>query len=76
MRSPGVRYTSSLALLQINPLTPDLHESVRRTLVNRFFETATAMTIRWSSTVALNDLASGTFGTLRKEHLQQLLAAK
>jgi hypothetical protein len=76
MRSPGVRYISSLALLQINPLTPDLHDSVKRTLVNRFFETAVAMPIRWSNTVAVNDLASGMFGTLRKERLQQLLATK
>jgi hypothetical protein len=76
MRAPGVRYISSLALLQINPLTPDLHDSVRRTLVNRFFETAVAMPIIWSNTVALNDLANGTFGTLRSERLQQLLSAK
>jgi hypothetical protein len=76
MRAPGVRYTSALALLQINPLTPDLHDSVRRTLVNRFFETALTMPIRWSNTVALNDLSSGTFGVLRREHLQQLLTTK
>lgn len=76
MRTPGVRYTSSLALLQINPLTPDLHDTVRRALVNRFFETALSMPIRWSNTVAVNDLASGTFGTLRREHLQLLLSTK
>ena len=71
-RSPAVRYTASLALLQINPLTPDMHETVKKVLVNRFFRSALSMTILWKNTVAVNDLDLGTFGTLRLERLNQL----
>jgi hypothetical protein len=71
--SPAVRYTAALALLEINPLTPDMHETVKRILVNRFFKTAESMPITWSNTVAVNDLDRGTFGTLRNERLMGLL---
>jgi hypothetical protein len=72
-RSPSVRYTASLALLQINPLTPDMHDSLKRVLVNRYFKTAQSMGILWDNTVAVNDLDRGTFGTLRLDRLKQLL---
>ena len=74
MRSPAVRYTASLALLEINPLTPDMHETLRRLLVNRFFHTADLMPIDWANTVAVNDLKRGGFGTVRKERLERLLS--
>lgn len=76
MRSPAVRYVASLALLEINPLTPDMHDSLRKILVNRFFDTAAAMPIQWASTVAVNDLEQGSFGTLRKERLARLIRAE
>jgi len=74
LRSPAVRYTASLALLEINPLTPDMHETLRRLLVNRFFDTADLMPIKWSNTVAVNDLNRGRFGTVRRERLERLLS--
>jgi hypothetical protein len=74
-RSPSVRYTASLALLQINPLTPDMHDTFKRVLVNRYFKTAQSMAIQWDSTVAVNDLDRGTFGTLRLDRLKQLLVS-
>jgi hypothetical protein len=76
MRSPAVRYVASLALLEINPLTPDMHDTLRKILANRFFDTAAAMPIKWANTVAVNDLGQGTFGTLRKEHLATLIRAE
>lgn len=76
LRSPAIRYTVSLALLQINPLTPDMHEALRKILVNRYFDTAVSMPIAWADTVAVNDLERGSFGTLRKDRLEKLLVLK
>jgi len=74
-RSPSVRYAAVLALLEINPLTPDLQEQVRRLLVNRYFSSALSRKIRWGQTVALVDLDKSAFGTLRTVHLERLLAS-
>ncbi len=76
MRSPVIRYTASLALMEINPLTPDMHDTVKRLLVNRFFESARNIPIRWSETVAINDLNRSSFGTLRQDRLENLLTLK
>jgi hypothetical protein len=76
MRPPAIRYTAALALLEINPLTPDMHDTLRRILVNRFFDTAVTMPIPWTNTVAVNDLKRGSFGTLRQDRLEKLLSLK
>lgn len=75
-RSPSVRYAAVLALLQINPLTPDIDDPVRRILVNRYFPLAASLPIRWPQTVAVADLDKGSFGTLRTIRLEQLLVAE
>lgn len=72
-RSPKVRYIATLALLKINPLTPDLDDAVKRILANRFFQYAKIMSIDWSHTVAINDLDRATLGVLRNARLAQLL---
>lgn len=74
-RSPAVRYTAILALLQINPLTPDISDYVERILVNRYYGLAQELPINWSQTVAIVDLDKSSFGTLRTVRLEQLLAA-
>jgi hypothetical protein len=74
--TPAIRYTTSLALLQINPLTPDLEETVALVLLNRFFQGASMMPISWRNTVAINDLDRSRFGTVRAERLKSLLDAK
>jgi hypothetical protein len=76
MRSPSIRYSASLALLEINPLTPDMHETLKKILVNRFFDTAQTMPIKWTDTVAVNDLERSSFGTLRQDRLEKLLTLK
>ena len=73
-RAPSVRYAAVLALLEINPLTPELQEHLKRLLVNRYFPRATALPIRWRSTVAVVDLNAASFGTLRTVHLERLLS--
>lgn len=73
--SPSVRYAAVLALLQINPLTPDIDDPVRRILVNRYFPLAASLPIRWPQTVAVADLDKSSFGTLRTIRLEQLLVA-
>jgi hypothetical protein len=72
-RDPTVRFAISLALLRINPLTPDLSDTVRKLLVNRYFPLAQNLPIDWSKTVAVNDLDKGSFGTLRRDRLDLLL---
>jgi hypothetical protein len=74
-RSPAVRYSAILALLQINPLTPDISDFVERVLVNRHYGLAKELPINWSQTVAVVDLDKSRFGTLRTVRLEQLLAA-
>lgn len=73
-KTPAVRYAAVLALLQINPLTPDIQQEVRNLLVNRYFPTATALPIKWAETVAVVDMDRGSFGDLRKHRLERLLA--
>ncbi len=73
-RAPSVRYAAVLALLEINPLTPELQEHLKRLLVNRYFPRATVLPIRWRSTVAVVDLNAASFGTLRTVHLERLLS--
>jgi hypothetical protein len=70
--TPAIRYTASLALLQINPLTPDLDETIGLLLLNRFYQRASMMPISWRNTVAVNDLNRSSFGTLRIERLREL----
>jgi hypothetical protein len=75
-RSPMVRYVAILALLQINPLTPDMHGEVTKILVNRYFPVARQVPIKWSHTAALVDMDRSTFGSLRKERLEELLRSE
>lgn len=74
-RAPAVRYTAILALLQINPLTPDISDYVERVLVNRYYGLALELPINWPQTVAVVDLDKSRFGTLRTVRLEQLLAS-
>ncbi len=74
-RSPAVRYTATLALLRINPLTPDISEFVERVLVNRYYPLALELPINWAQTVAVVDLDKSSFGTLRTVRLEQLLTS-
>lgn len=73
-RAPSVRYAAILALLEINPLTPDISEYVERVLVNRFFPLAASLPIEWAQSAAVVDLHKSSFGTLRTLRLEQLLA--
>lgn len=72
-RPPIVRSMAVLALLQINPLTPDIQGEVSRILVNRFFPIATQLPIKWAETVAVVDMDRSSFGDLRKTRLARLL---
>jgi hypothetical protein len=73
-RAPAIRYAAVLALLQINPMTPELQDHVRLLLVNRFFAQALTRPIQWHRAVAVVDLDKAAFGTLRTVHLERLLA--
>ena len=75
-RSPMVRYVAILALLQINPLTPDMHGEVTKILVNRYFSIARQLPIKWSHTVAIVDMDRSAFGSLRKSRLDELLRSE
>lgn len=72
-KPPLVRSIAILALLQINPLTPDLQHEVSRILVNRYFPIATKLPIKWPETVAVVDMDRSSFGDLRKARLERLL---
>ena len=72
-KSPTVKYAAILALLEINPLTPDLHHGLRAILVNRYYTAASSRPIQWRQSVAVVDLDKSTFGTLRTVHLERLL---
>jgi hypothetical protein len=72
-RPPLVRSIAILALLQINPLTPDLQQEVARILVNRYFPIAAKLPIKWPDTVAVVDMDRSSFGELRKARLAHLL---
>lgn len=74
-RAPAVRYSAILALLQINPLTPDISDYVERILVNRYYDLAQELPIHWPQTVAVVDLDKSRFGTLRTVRLEQLLTS-
>jgi hypothetical protein len=74
-RTPSIRYAAVLALLQINPLTPDLQDHLRLILVNRYFDHALSRAIQWRQTVAVVDLQKEPFGTLRTVHLERLLSS-
>ncbi len=74
-RTPSIRYAAVLALLEINPLTPDLHNHLRLILVNRYFNHALSRPIQWRRTVAVVDLQKEAFGTLRTVHLERLLSS-
>lgn len=72
-KSPTVKYAAILALLEINPLTPDLHQGLRAILVNRYYTAAYSRPIQWRQSVAVVDLDKSSFGTLRTVHLERLL---
>lgn len=72
--APSVRYAAVLALLEINPLTPDLQEHLKRLLVNRYYPSALTPPIEWRNTVAVVELHPEEFGTLRTVRLERLLA--
>lgn len=74
-RLPSVRYAATLALLEINPLTPELSHFVERILVNRYFPLAAGIPIKWAQTVAVVDLNKASFGSLRTVRLEGLLSA-
>jgi hypothetical protein len=73
-RNPSVRYGAVLALLEINPLTPDLSDHLKRLLVNRYYDEAEERSIQWGKTVAAVDLTKDKLGELRKSRLAALLA--
>jgi hypothetical protein len=73
---PAIRYAAVLALLEINPLTPDLQDHVRRLLVNRYYPFALGLSIHWRNSVAVVELNPASFGTLRTARLERLLAAQ
>jgi hypothetical protein len=75
-RAPEVRYAAILALLEINPLTPDLHMALRSLLVNRYYQSASDRPIQWGQCVAVVDLDKSSFGTLRTVHLERLLSKR
>jgi hypothetical protein len=72
-KSPTVKYAAILALLEINPLTPDLHHGLKAILVNRYYTAASSRPIQWRQSVAVVDLDKSSFGTLRTVHLERLL---
>jgi hypothetical protein len=72
-KSPTVKYAAILALLEINPLTPDLHHGLKAILVNRYYTAAYSRPIQWRQSVAVVDLDKSSFGTLRTVHLERLL---
>lgn len=74
--APSVRYAAVLALLEINPLTPDLQEHLKRLLVNRYYPSALTPPIEWRNTVAVVELHPDEFGTLRTVRLERLLAQR
>lgn len=72
-QDPIVRDAAVLALLVVNPLSPDLDIYLKNILGNRSFELAQKLPIRWSQTLALNELSRSTFGYLRGSRIQSLL---
>lgn len=72
-RSPSIKYAAILALLEINPLTPDLQGGLKAILVNRYYAAAFTRPIPWRQSVAVVDLDKASFGTLRTVHLERLL---
>jgi hypothetical protein len=75
-RAPEIRYAAVLALLQINPLTPELHGSLRAILANRYYRSARLLAVPWRQCVAVVDLDKASFGTLRSVHLDRLLSER
>jgi hypothetical protein len=71
-RSPTIRYAATLALLEINPLTPELHQGLKAILVNRYYAVALKRPIQWRQCLAVADLDKTSFGTLRSVHLERL----
>lgn len=69
---PSIRYEVTLALLQINPLNPDLQMKVRNILVNRFYQEALMRDIDWQKTVAVFELEKSGVGVLRRLRLRGL----
>lgn len=72
-RSPTIKYAAVLALLEINPLTPELQDGLKAILVNRYYAAAYTRPIQWRQSVAVVDLDKASFGTLRTVHLERLL---
>jgi hypothetical protein len=72
-RTPLVRAVAVLALLHVNPLTPDLQHEVSQLLVNRYYPLAQALPIKWGETVAVVDMDRSSFGRLRSSRLDDLL---
>jgi hypothetical protein len=72
-RSPTIKYAAILALLEINPLTPELQDGLKAILVNRYYPAAYARPIQWRQSVAVVDSDKASFGTLRTVHLERLL---
>lgn len=71
-KDPTVRYVAVLALLAINPLSPDLQDAVQNILSNRVYEMALVMPVPWSKTLAFIELDQTNFGSLRKARMAAL----
>lgn len=71
-RDPTVRYAAVLALLSINPLTPDLRKPLENILTNRMYDMALVMPVSWSKTLAFIELDGTQFGSLRKSRMARL----
>lgn len=71
-KDPTVRYTAILALLAINPLSPDLQHAVENILSNRMYEMALVMPVPWSKTLAFIELDQSRFGSLRRARMVAL----
>ena len=67
-----MRYVAVLALLAINPLSPDLQDAVQNILSNRMYEMALVMPVPWSKTLAFIELDQTNFGSLRKARMAAL----
>ncbi len=72
-QDPIVRDAAVLALLIINPLSPDLEKLLENILGNRSFDLAQKLPIHWSKTLAFNELSVKSFGSLRTSRIQYLL---
>lgn len=75
-KDPTIRYAAVLALLAVNPLSPDLQQALARILTNRMYGMALVMPVPWSKTLAFIELDEGRFGALRRSRIAALREAE